>query len=190
MRGINFSLHKTILTHALTWNPFWFESLQTLTCCALGGQPEFLLFPPIPIKASRSFQPRQWFFFLHLIELLAQWMDIFSSITASLVTVERVLLWVFSLMALEGHHNRLELFLHADVNGTCIDLFFGGGLLSLIFFFFFFFGGGGLLGTSTKVSTAQCLNLFFFQLWIHELRQCSKWLAQRRLFLCNWSVFF
>ena len=48
-----------------------------------------------------------------------------------------------------AHHNRLELFLHnyADVDGTCIHLFFGGGLLSVIFF--------GLLGTLNKVGTAQ-----------------------------------
>ena len=51
------------------------------------------------------------------------------------------------MMALMAHHNRLELFLHADVNGTCIDFFFGGSLLSVIFF--------GLLGTSNKVGTAQ-----------------------------------
>ena len=64
------------------------------------------------------------------------------------MTVEIVLLWGFSLKALMAHHNRLELFLHADVDGTCIDSFFGGSLLSVIFFF-------GLLGTSNKVGTAQ-----------------------------------
>ena len=64
------------------------------------------------------------------------------------MTVETVLLWVFSLMALLAHHNRLKLFFtYSDVDGTCIDLFFGGGLLSVIFF--------GLLGTSNKVGTAQ-----------------------------------
>ena len=43
-----------------------------------------------------------------------------------MVTVETDLLWVFSLVALMAHHNRLELFLHifyADIDGTCIDLF-------------------------------------------------------------------
>ena len=63
------------------------------------------------------------------------------------MTVETVSLWVFSLMALMAHHNRLELFLHDYADGTCIHLFFGGGLLSVIFF--------GLLGTSNKVDTAQ-----------------------------------
>ena len=52
-------------------------------------------------------------------------------------------------MALMAHHNRFELFLHADFDGTCIDPFFGGSLLSVIFFFF------GLLVTSNKVGTAQ-----------------------------------
>ena len=42
-----------------------------------------------------------------------------------------------------------------DVDGTCIDLFFGCGLLSVIFF--------GLLHCT--------VNQLVFQRWIHELRQ-------------------
>ena len=47
------------------------------------------------------------------------------------------------------------IFTYADVDGTCLDLFFGCGLFSVILF--------GLLHCT--------VNQFGFQRWIHELRQ-------------------
>ena len=47
------------------------------------------------------------------------------------------------------------IFTYADVDGTCIDLFFGGSLLSVIFL--------GMLHCT--------VNQLVFQRWIHELKQ-------------------